>query len=114
MHPGYDATIQLLKSQFAYLPSKPSKKFISQLATSQKQAINASIPRELTPVALEQKFINSRKIHAALLSDVQFSLRVPDEFTEGLRGFLLSIINGLSGGELEQYIKATMIYLLSG
>ena len=27
---------------------------------------------------------------------------------------MLSIVNGYSGGELEQYIRATMIYLIAG
>ena len=114
MQIDYESTITALKASSTYLPPNPSKNFIIQLLTEEKYKIKTSIIRELSDTARDQKFINSRKIHAALLSDLEFSQRIPDEFTEGMRAYLLSVINGLSGGELEQYIKATMIYLIAG
>ncbi len=48
------------------------------------------------------------------MENVHFAARLPDEFTKCMRPYILDLINGLSGGEFEQNIKATMIFLLSG
>lgn len=58
-------------------------------------------------------FINSKKIGSALRQDLVFSELVPDDFPKDNRIYILNLINTLTGGEFEQFIKAFNIALLS-
>jgi hypothetical protein len=67
----------------------------------------------MSDAACSRRFINSKEVHRAILSDEHFAKRVPNEFTEGMRNYVLEVVNSLCGGEFELIVEHLHIYLLS-
>ena len=106
--------VNTLKQNGIYLPDHVSEKYIKHVVFGEKVPFTLSAVRRLASIYLEQSFIDTRMIHAALLEDPEFSLKIPDLYSPELHPYLMNILNGLSGGEFAQYIKGMMIFLLNG
>lgn len=65
----------------------------------------------MTDHTIGLSFIRSTDVHAMMLSDYNFARLVPDEFTKDMRRYILELLNGLTGGELEQYMKTIEVML---
>lgn len=59
--------------------------------------------------AVDARFTNSKEIFKVLRSDPGFSKVVPDEYSKGMRKWVLTVVNSFCGGELEQVIKSMAI-----
>jgi hypothetical protein len=108
---GYEGTITNLKSQGKYLPTVPSRNYISELLKKEKDPYCVAQIREMSATSMNSKIINSKMIHHHLLSDITGCESMPAEFNKDMRSFTLNIINSLSGGEFDQMIQEIVIKL---
>jgi hypothetical protein len=61
---------------------------------------------------MKSLFVNSKKIHQALKQDLHFSYLMPEEFTKDLRQYILTVVNSLTGGEFEVYVRKVNVTLM--
>ena len=64
------------------------------------------MPNELA----NTKKINSKLVFEALKASSAFAARLPDTSFPGMKPWLLNIINGLTGGELQSLLQRLEVY----
>jgi hypothetical protein len=109
MQIGKEEAIAMCKSSGWLVPENCTEEFILDLITNSKRHFMAHHSKVMTKSSLDQRFISAKAIYKALMADATFSLYLPDSYLKDMRPYLLQLVNGLTGGELEQSIKLTMI-----
>ena len=51
---------------------------------------------------IHARFVNSTKIFEALCTDIHWRKLLPDYFCDGMREWLMNLLNTFTGGEFEQ------------
>ena len=110
---GYQQALVICKERGCYLPPKPSKNYLAQLVSTDKQAIPLDMVRYMSAKALSQQFLNSKDIYSAMCTDAGFCKFIPEEFSENMRDYVLEILNSFTGGELEQLTNQLTLWLIA-
>ena len=101
----YEETLAMIKGEGWFVPPVVTREYATQLVTAEKRPISINNVHHMTDYAAQQRFLNSKEIYAVLRSDPLFTKIVPDEYSKGMRKWVLTVVNSYSGGELEQVSK---------
>lgn len=85
-----------------YIPTHAPDMFYSQLYAKTKLGIPLGTIRKMDEDIVTSHFVNSTKIYEALCTDVHWRKYLPDYFCEGMRSWILEVLNTFTGGEFEQ------------
>lgn len=97
----YQETIAVIKSENWYVPTVVSESFAAQLVIGEKLPYPSAWVHYMTDYAAEQRFLNSKELYALLRTDPHFTNIMPDEYSRGMRKWVLTVVNSFTGGELE-------------